>query len=119
MRAVGFFASGLRVGGAVIGVSPTSAMVGVSARAAGRIGAPHGRLRYRDDGLVARLRRIVGGQITRAIGQKGARFSANQKDLIRKSAVVGRHNRYTEISKAIAQSQLRRKPIHIDSAMRQ
>jgi hypothetical protein len=49
------------------------------------------------------LRRIVGGRIARAIGQKCARLAADQKDLIRKSAVIGRDNRYTELFKALAQ----------------
>jgi hypothetical protein len=50
---------------------------------------------------------------------EGSRLAADQKDLIRKSAVIHRDNRYTELFKALAQSQLRGKPIHPDSALRQ
>jgi hypothetical protein len=70
----------------------------------------YGRLRDFSDGLVARLRRIVGGQIACAIGQKGAQLAADQKDLTGKSAVIGGDNRYTEIFKALAQLKVRGKP---------
>ena len=46
------------------------------------------------------MRRIVGGQIARAIGQKSARLATDQKDLICKLAVIGRDNRDTELFKA-------------------